>query len=788
MKLQGLGILFALIVLPVILVLTYYIQLQVNTINLQNQYDTKLLDATHDAMSSFEINTANEDLSSVSDSLRTIIEASTNVFFNSLATNFGMSNASKSYIEPYIPAILYTLYDGYYIYSPTKVPTVLTDTDGNAVSVGDIGVTKSDNNYSYSYQVVHTTQEQQNNCAECKDPNFLGHVGYVEYSKLNESQFYLGSGDIGNDYGQLLYLTNQDSVYTSNINDAKLKTKNVLKSYMPYSARYIHGDGEDKIDINVIYTLDNYVTIEGTIGNVYYSKSGYLLPQNENDDSIDCVDIDKILNYSQSDAQEIIENGSQEVDVTIDGISFNNLDEDNNNINVKDLKEDLKGRNNHLENLRNELAKLQQSSDATIDNISGIENEINKEVEEINKIQYNLDKVSAIVYYTKAVIFSNWVYNNLGEIEERDLVEISGQNYKSVNGHEEVTYNFEESEKKIFDVKGSTSNGVVEISQDSSFYTHKLNVIRNSIQYNLNLAMSTYNNISASASDYSMPVMSNIEWDKILTNVSITSFMQGNNCGLKIYNNYMIVSSTNNEIAVDPNNIYYVKKDQFNDGNTQYHRIDCEKLMEDANENDEYIAFTSKEVKYDKIYDKTNPFLQYKYDHRNFACYDCINDGNYEKNNIFDSSITDEEKMGKLNSLKTAYYIGVAKCRNDLYKMNAVQNSQGYEIIYNNNNDTNRNSSLNISEIKSIEIVFGAIKKLSSTNDTIKCKLKINNKSVNEEEYSIPVNSPHNYSIKCNINFQEKYNLNYINLSFYSSDIISDDIKNAIKCVKVIYK
>ena len=100
MKLQAFGIVFALICLPLILVLSYYISLQVNTIELQNQYDSKLLDATSDAMSSFELNTSNEDLSTVSDSLRTIIEASDNIFMNTLATNFGMSNASRSHLEP----------------------------------------------------------------------------------------------------------------------------------------------------------------------------------------------------------------------------------------------------------------------------------------------------------------------------------------------------------------------------------------------------------------------------------------------------------------------------------------------------------------------------------------------------------------------------------------------------------------------------------------------------------------------------------------------------------------
>ena len=45
-------------------ILSYYINLQIDTIDLKTSYDTKLLDATHDTMRAFEINTANEDLSS----------------------------------------------------------------------------------------------------------------------------------------------------------------------------------------------------------------------------------------------------------------------------------------------------------------------------------------------------------------------------------------------------------------------------------------------------------------------------------------------------------------------------------------------------------------------------------------------------------------------------------------------------------------------------------------------------------------------------------------------------
>ena len=61
MKLQSLGIVFAIIILPMVIILTYYVQMQVDTIALQTSYDSKLLKATHDAMSAFEINTSKSE-------------------------------------------------------------------------------------------------------------------------------------------------------------------------------------------------------------------------------------------------------------------------------------------------------------------------------------------------------------------------------------------------------------------------------------------------------------------------------------------------------------------------------------------------------------------------------------------------------------------------------------------------------------------------------------------------------------------------------------------------------
>ena len=817
MKLQGISVIFALIVLPLILVLTYYIQLQVDTIEMQNEYDRKLLDSTYGAMSAFEINTANEDLSSVSDSLRTIIDASTNVFMNTLSTNFGMSNASRSYLEPYIPAILYTLYDGYYISAPTRTPIFLVDSSGNAVTVGSPGVSITATG-DFTYSEVHTSMENQNNCTICEKTQLPsgkysvtaknGHVLYDDGDNIQEPTEYrympvdkqadlqitfeqLKEKGKEEFYSQLLYKTKDEGVYTTDINSAELEIDHVLKTYMPYSARYKNGKPKDPgyFDITVVYTLDNYITIQGNIGDIYYTKSGYFIPDgvikvSEIKENVESglpdneTDIEKkpekLLTFNQNDAKQFIETGAfvkieiedkRNSDGSVDTSGGTILTSGGHGKSAETLKEEQRIYNNRFDKANNYLAqikKLEDLSDLSPDDLNTINTFLNETgydftgigstdiesklefakiqlTKDLNDIQYNLDEMSAVTYYVTAEIFSNWIYENLvkGEnaipIKEKHLVEISGQNYKLVKGKTQVTHDFKNSEAIIFDIENSenknnsTTRSVMEIAKDSPFYTHKLNVIRDSIQYNLNLAMSTYNNMLISTKDYAMPVIQNEEWEKILNNVSIVSFMQGYNCGLKTYSNYKIVSSTNNEISVLPENIYYVEKSKFSDETTEYHRIDCPKLYANDKTTNKYMTFISKDVKYDKIYDKSNAQIPYEYDHKNFACYDCINDGNYDRTAVLDT-VNFDNYNNKFPNLRKAYYIGVGKSRNDLYKMNAIDNSEGYEIIYDKKSlgaFSSKSSSLPLEKIKAVEIVLDTIKTHDSEENVLNYKVKV---------------------------------------------------------------
>ena len=119
MKLQNFALIFIAIVLPISLLLGYYVQTEIDTKKLQATYDEKLISATYDAIKAFQINTANNPYQKIGSSQRRDVEAAINTFMDSFATGIGRSGYGTNEIKPYVPAILFALYDGYYIYSPT---------------------------------------------------------------------------------------------------------------------------------------------------------------------------------------------------------------------------------------------------------------------------------------------------------------------------------------------------------------------------------------------------------------------------------------------------------------------------------------------------------------------------------------------------------------------------------------------------------------------------------------------------------------------------------------------
>lgn len=117
MKIEHLAVIFVLIILPIDIVLGLYLDAQMNTIRNQAMYDSKLVDCVYDAMKVYQSNSIVDTENNIVTTKMENIEASANTFLSSLQTSFGLSGYKASVMQEYVPAVVYTMYDGYYIYS-----------------------------------------------------------------------------------------------------------------------------------------------------------------------------------------------------------------------------------------------------------------------------------------------------------------------------------------------------------------------------------------------------------------------------------------------------------------------------------------------------------------------------------------------------------------------------------------------------------------------------------------------------------------------------------------------
>lgn len=179
-------------------------------------YDTKLNNATYDALKAFQLNTINSDTSDLTNSKIRDIEASANTFFNSIASNFNMAGYNQEILAEYVPALVYTMYDGYYIYS--KYTNQLDTTNSNEVII---------TNADGESETITGSDEEVS-----KDPRL-------------DATYKTGDSLTG------------------------------LKPYVYYSCRY-KPEGTDD-DFVITYSLDNYITIQGTIKGKWVYEYGYLL-------------------------------------------------------------------------------------------------------------------------------------------------------------------------------------------------------------------------------------------------------------------------------------------------------------------------------------------------------------------------------------------------------------------------------------------------------------------------------------------------------------------------------
>ena len=181
---------------------------------------------------------------------------------------------------------------------------------------------------------------------------------------------------------------------------------------------------------------------------------------------------------------------------------------------------------------------------------------------------------------------------------------------------------------------------------DSEFCMHKREVIKNVVESNLNQAITSYSRNSAG--EYQLPELTETDWDQILRNVSIITFVQNIPIGMKYYNNYAIATSTVNKEYVDPDEIYLNAN-----GDNYYHMPYCTHL--DTNNligyrSIDYVqkSYGTEETKYYYKHSKNGTI------NVDQACYYClVQKSLYEKENNAD----------RLEKKETAYNTALARER-----------------------------------------------------------------------------------------------------------------------------
>ena len=449
MKLQNLGVIFIIIILPISILLNAYTRNHIKTLSLQTSYDTKLNNATYDALKAFQLNTVNSDTSDLANSKLRDIEASANTFFNSVASNFNMAGYNQDILREYVPALVYTMYDGYYIYSPY---------------INTLDSTNSDDSQNADSVILDNNAENQ--------------ATYKHDQKI--------SG---------------------------------IKPYIYYSCRYVYTSNGHENDFIITYSLDNYITIQGQINGRWVFDYGYLL------DNI--TDTRGIIKYrgvkidNEDTVREYVYNPEENALKKLECIKLNG---------VKYYKDD--------------------DDDKWFSILNG------KKYKQDN---FKTDTKAAIQYYKEALNFKERILDeyHLGELSAKNAVDENEKSLEDKFGNE-----------KIFDFGNYNISDRKSIEDpNSNFNQHRLAVIRYSIEKNLSIAIANYNHYSSTTSaNFLMPALKENEWEEIINNVSIISFLQGLNIGGKIYNGYSIVTNNKNQEVVKEDSIYILA-----DSN-QYHR------------------------------------------------------------------------------------------------------------------------------------------------------------------------------------------------------------------------
>lgn len=483
MKIQSLAIIFIIIILPISLVLSSYTKTRIETLNIQADYDIKLDSATFDALKAYQVNSFQNKTGNFTNSKIRDIKASVNTFFTSMSANFTTLGYTKESLQNYVPAIVYTMYDGYYVYTPFE------------------------NTWDTKSGVVNSDQDLSDEMTEQIKPD--EQTKYKEYSQ-------------------------QSSATTTN------ETIFGLKPYVYYSCRYRNSSGS--IDVVITYALDNYVQIQGTIKengqDKHISWYGYIL-NNVTENGTDSVTYEGV---------NIRREGG-----VVETVYYANDNGETESLTAPCIKRG--GTKYYLNNgdlyyiFNNKLVK---------ETVGGVPNSSITAIsqdENVNDLSANdaSNNNNAVKYYKEANNLKNLITSyGLDELTINDIVDedTSARNVRYGDEQKQNPYTVLSNGGRIFDF--NNAKGIE--SEDSNFNEHRRDVIKKSIEKNLSTVIANFD--SSADTEFRLPKLKDTDWDKIINNIGIITFMQGVNIGGKIYNGYSIVANTENEDLATYDSIY----------------------------------------------------------------------------------------------------------------------------------------------------------------------------------------------------------------------------------------
>lgn len=599
MKLQNMTVIFIIIMIPIILVVSYYIGLQINTITMQKNYTVKLQTAAKDSIQALEINTVewNSASSNLADSKRRDVLAAINTFTTSLANGMGIGGAGKGRIQTYIPAIVYTMYDGYYIYSASLMKDQDTDKDGLTQFNAD-GTIKS-NEKSYQYILKPYSPYSARYANENVDVT-------VNYTLDNYIRVY---GTVNGEYQTkegYLVVCDDDAGVRVNKNGGSI-------SEIKYRGAVIKPE-----------TLKENVYADGEVGEYSYiydqydNKLYWDKKADPNEDGVtegNYFSVDKYNNkvYLQNalpegDAGFSITNRFRKISIPM----YDNREDEWTVQKVFQILNPGGGYKFYYENQSGAFVEF-----TSVENIDGSDNK------KLAGVEVEKDKdFSAINYCVESYVFTKWVTKNLGSITVGDMKSPTVGQYNNVDNAKN---------KNIFAINPSNNP---DPENDVAYATsvlaqHKKDIIINTIEKNLSQATEQAKKMNPNY-EYRLPQLSYDEWEQALSNISIIAFMQGMPIGLKYYNNYAIATSTLNKEFVDPDELYFAGKDD-----QYYHQRQCEQAT-----GSDYVGYRS--IDYvAKSYEKSDngtTSTKYYYPHANstnseLECYYCLVNRSTYKNN-----------------------------------------------------------------------------------------------------------------------------------------------------------